>query len=95
MTAVEQVIAVIDVADIDIIGVIPVICPVFRPWINQTEPITSVLEAGKSANNKEGAAVNPEPMVGPKVTAETVVRNPVADIAAALPPSAVVRLPAL
>lgn len=94
MTAVEQIVAVIDIADIDVVSVIPVIRPVLRPWIHETEPVPSVLEAGKSANNQKGPAIDPETVVRPKVAAETVVRNPVADVAAALAPGAVIRLPA-
>jgi hypothetical protein len=48
------------------------------------------LEAGISAHNKEGLAVDSEPMVGPKGSTETVVRNAVAVVAAALLPGAVI-----
>ena len=93
--AVEQVIAVVDVVDIDVVGVVPVIRPVFWPWVNETEPIALVLEAWISAHNKEGEAVDAEAMVLTKVSTETVVRNTVAVVAAALLPSAVVGIPAL
>ena len=93
MPAVEQVITVVDVADIDIVGVIPVRRPGFWPRVNETEPIAAVLEAGISAHNQEGQPIDSEPMFRPKVSTESIVRNAVAVVAAALLPSAVVRLP--
>jgi hypothetical protein len=47
---VVQVIAVIDVDDINIVGVVPVVRPVSRPWVNEAEPIALVLETWISAN---------------------------------------------
>ncbi len=90
MPAVEQVVAVIDVGDINVVGVVPVIRPVFRPWVHETEPIAAVLEAGISAHNKEGQAVDSKPMLRPKVSTEPVVRDAIAAVAATLLPSAVV-----
>jgi hypothetical protein len=93
--AVEQVIAVVDIHDIDVIVVVPVIPPIFRPWVNETEPIAAVLEAGISAHNQEWQSVDAEPMVWPKVSTEPVVRDAIAVIATALLPSAVLGIPAL
>jgi hypothetical protein len=93
--AVVHVVAVVDIADIDFVVVIPVISPVLRPWVYRTEPITLVLEAWISAYNQEGQAVNTESMVRPKVSAEAVVRDAIAVVAAALLPGAVVRFPVL
>ena len=93
--AVEQVITVVDVGDIDVVGVIPVIRPVFWPWVHQSEPIAAVLEAGISAHNQEGQSVDAESMVRPKVSTETVVRNAVAVVPAALLPAAVIGFPVL
>ena len=92
---VEQVIAVVDVGDINVVVVIPVIAPVFRPWVNETDPIALVLKARISAHNQEGQSVDAEPMVRPKVSAEPVVRNAVTVVAATLLPSAMVGVPAL
>jgi hypothetical protein len=92
---VEQVIAVIDVGDINFVGVVPVIRPVFWPWVNDTEPIALILEARVSAHNQKGLAVDAEPMLRPKVSTESVVRDAVAVVAATLLPSAVVGIPAL
>ncbi len=76
--AVVQVIAVVNVDDVNVVVVVPVIPPVFRPWVNGTDPIASVLEAWVSAHNHEGEAVDSESMVLTKVPAETVVRDAIA-----------------
>ena len=93
--AVEQVIAVVYIGDIDIVVVIPVISPILRPRVNQTDPITLVLEAWVATNDEEGQAVDAESVVGPEVPAVTVVRDAVAVVAAALLPVPVVRFPVL
>ena len=51
IVGVVHVIATIDVIDVEGVGVIPV----DRPGINETEPITAVLEAGVSANDNRVA----------------------------------------
>ena len=93
--AVEQVVAVVDVGDINVVGVVPVIRPIFRPWVNEAEPIAVVLEARISAHNQEGQAVDAEPMIRPKVSTEPVVRDAVAVVATTLLPIAVVGIPVL
>lgn len=85
-----QVVAVVDVSDINIVGVVPVVRPVFRPWIDRTEPIALVLEAWISANNEEREAIDPEAVVRPKISAVPVVRNTVAVVPPPLFPRAVV-----
>lgn len=93
--AVEQVVAVVDVGDINVVGVVPITRPVFWPWVNQAEPIAAVLEAGISAHNQEGESVDAESMVRAKVPTETVLRNTVSVVATTLLPVAVVRVPVL
>jgi hypothetical protein len=93
--AVIEVIAVIDVGDIDVVVVVPVIPPVFRPWVNRTDPIAFVLKARVSAYNQEGKAVDAESVARAKVPAVPVVRNAIAAVAAALLPGTVVGLPVL
>jgi len=93
--AVEQVVPVVDVSDIDVVGVVPVIRPVFRPRVDHTEPIAVVLEAWESAHNQEGEAVDAEPMVLAKVSTEALIGNAVAVVAAALLPAAMVGIPVL
>jgi hypothetical protein len=87
---VKQVIAVINIADINVVGIVPVIRPVFRPRVYEAEPITLILEAGKSAHYEEGTPVDSEGVRRPKVPTEPIVRNAVTVIAATLLPSAVV-----
>ena len=93
--AVVQVVAVVGVGDVHVVVVIPVIAPVFRPWVNKTYPIALILEAWVPTNDQEGQAIDAEPMVTTKVSAVTVVRDTVAVISATLLPVAVVRVPAL
>jgi hypothetical protein len=88
--AVVHVVAVIDVGDINVVGVVPVVRPVLRPWVNRTEPITLVLEAWVSADNQERETMDPEPVIRSKVSAVTVVRDAIAVVAAALLPGAVI-----
>ena len=92
---VVQVIAVIGIDDINVVIVVPVIPPVFWPRVNGSDPIAAVLEARVSANNQEGQAIDSESMVLTKVSAETVVRNAIAVVAATLLPSAVLGFPSL
>jgi hypothetical protein len=91
--AVIQVVAAIGVNDINIVGVVPIVPPVFGPWVNGTEPIALVLEPRKSAHNQEGKARDAESVISAKVSAETIVRNVITAVATALLPGAVVGLP--
>jgi hypothetical protein len=91
--AVVQIIPVIEVTDVNIVGLVPSVSPVFRIRINATEPIAAVLEARIPANLHEGEAVDAEPVTPAIVTTEIVVRNAVAVVAAALLPSTVLGLP--
>jgi hypothetical protein len=95
ITAVVQVIAIVDVGHVNVVVVIPVVPPVLRPWVNKTYPIALVLEAGLPANNHEGEAIDAKPMVPAEVSSISVVGNAVAVVAATLLPVAVVRVPAL
>ena len=93
--AVVEVIAVVHVVDVDVVVVVPVISPGFRPWVNGTDPITLVLEARVSAYHQEGKSVDAESVAGAEVSAVAVVRNAVAAVATALLPGAVIGLPVL
>jgi hypothetical protein len=95
IASVVQVVAVVDIGDVNVVVVIPVVPPIFRPWVNETDPIALILEAGESANNNKGPVVNPEPMVTTKVSTVAVVGDSVAVVTSALLPVAVVRVPAL
>src|SRR5579859_7741544 len=93
ISAVEQVIAVIDIADIHVIAVVPVISPFAGPRIHKADPVTAVLKAGVSANGHEGEATNTKAMLRSKVSAVTILRDPIPVVAAALLPGAVIGLP--
>ena len=93
--AVIQVVAIVDVEDIDIVVVVPVISPRFRPWVDFTKPITLVLEAWEPADYQEGEAGDAEAVIPAKVSPEAVVGDAVAAISATLLPSAMVGLPVL
>jgi len=90
ISAVEQVIAIVNVDDVDVIGVKPVICPGPRPWVNETNPITLVLETRISTNHQERKPVDSEPMLRPKVSTVAIVRDAITAVAATLLPGAVV-----
>ena len=90
-----KVIASVDVRDINIVVVIPVTAPVFRPRVNETDPIALILEAWVPSNNQKRQAVDAELMGPTKVSPVTVVRDTVTVVAATLLPVAVVRVPAL
>ena len=95
ISAVVQVIAVAGIGDINVIVVIPVVAPVFRPRVNETDPIALVPEARVPTHNHEGQPVNAESVVRTKVSTETVVRDAVAVISATLLPVAMVGIPVL
>ena len=90
---VVHVVAIVNVIHINVVGFVPVRCPVSRPRVNHTEPIAAVLEAWEPANQFEGKAVDAESVAPTIVATEIRVRNAVAVIAASLTPSAVVGLP--
>jgi hypothetical protein len=93
ITPVVEVVAVVDVGDIDLIVVVPVAVPVCRPWIDDAQPVAVVLEARISAYHKEGKPLDAESMLRSKVAAKAGVRNAVSAITAALLPGTVVLLP--
>ena len=93
--SVVQIIAVSRVVDIHIIVVVPAVGPVFRPRINQTEPIASVLEAWVSAHDNYWVAVDAERVTRTKVAIVAVVGNSIAIVTAALLPIAVLGLPVM
>ena len=67
---VTQVIATVDVIDIDVIRVVPA----RWPRLNKSKPIATVLEARISAD--QPWAADAEFMLAPKVGTETIVRDP-------------------
>ena len=95
ISAVVHVIAVVRIGDINVVVVIPVIPPVFRPWVHETDPVALILETRVPTHNHEGQAVDVESMVLTKISTVAIVRNAVALISATLLPIAMVGIPVL
>ena len=91
---VVQIISVIGIVDIDVIALIPVDRPVFRHRVKESEPIAVILKARIPGKNHQRKAENAEPVVPAKIAPETVLRNPIPVVAAALLPGAMLNLPA-
>ena len=93
MGTVEQIVAVIDVVDIDIVGAIPGWRPCLRAGINHTEPEAPELKTGATFDHYDGNVVNAKPVSAAKMSAEAIFRNAVSVITAALVPGAMLTAP--
>lgn len=91
--AVVQIISVV-IVNVNVVARVPVYCPVFWPRVKKHEPKPAVLEARIPRNYREGAA-DAEPVLTAEIESETVVRNVVTTIAAALIPRAMLDSPVL
>src|ERR1035437_5857165 len=91
--AVEQVVAIAVVIDIDIVRLIPVGSPILGIWIHHAEPIAAVLEPRIGADDQEGEVVDVEEVIRPVVAAEIAIRNSVAVVPATLLPAAPLGVP--
>src|SRR5664279_3097796 len=92
---VDQIIPIVGIENVNVVRVIPVSRPVFRPRINHVEPKAAVLKARIPAVHHDRHSVDGKCVARPKVLAVTFFRNAVAMIAASLLPRAVLRLPVL
>ena len=95
VSAVVKVIPVVDVIDVNIIGLVPGGSPVFWIWVNETEPIATELEARIPSHYHKREAVDPKIVTSTTVAVEIAVWNSVPMIAASLMPSTMLRLPAV
>ncbi len=95
ISGVVHVVPVVLVDDINIVGLIPVVCPRVWPGIDHTEPIASVLKARESTHHHVRLVVDDEPIAWAEVAVVAVLRDAVSVIAATLLPVAVVGLPVL
>ena len=86
ISAIEQVISITAVIDVNIVSLIPVTAPVLGVRVHHREPIAAVLEARIAALIREWEAIDAEEVTVAIVAAEVVLGNPVAMIAAALLP---------
>ena len=93
MATIAEVVPVIYVVNVNVVGLIPVRCPGFRPRINNREPEAAVLEARASVDDDHGRAVNAEIVPTAKMLAEPVLWNAIACIASAVVPGAVFTFP--
>ena len=93
MATVAEVVAVVHVIHVNIVGLVPVRRPGFRPGINNPEPKTAVLEAGAAVDDDHGRAVNAEKVSTAKMLAEPVLWNAIAYVTSAVVPGAVFALP--
>jgi hypothetical protein len=93
IVAVIKVVAVV-VVDINVVGGIPVIGPVFRPWIHQQEGIPAVLET-RVPQIHHRARPEPEVVLAAEIEAEGLLRNVGTAVASALRPGAMVGGPPL
>ena len=91
--AVIEVVPIAGVVEIHIVGFVPVCPPGFRPWIDDRDPISVVLEARLPTHEDQRKAVDAEEMIAAEVEPEAGVGNPVAAVATALTPALVLALP--
>ncbi len=95
MPSVIHVIPVVNVVNVNVVGFVPGVRPVFRPRINQTEPEASVLEPWISAHDNYRDGVNAKPVATAKMRAEMAFGNTVASVTATFVPVMMFMLPML
>jgi len=93
MRAAVKIVAVVGVVEVHVIVFIPQRRPVLRPGIDESHPITVVLEARESADKNHREVIDAEEVVAPKIAMETGVRNAIAVITTALRPRVVFVIP--
>ena len=93
ISAIIQVVPVVVIIHVDVVVLIPVASPVFWNWINDREPITTVLKPRIPANFHKRQAVDAERVAFAVVAPVVGIRNAIAIVPAALLPRAVLRLP--
>jgi hypothetical protein len=93
MPTVVQVITAVEISDIDLIGVVPVVCPIRRIWVDDAKPVAAALEAGISADDQERERSNSESVPLSKVSPEAVIGYPIPSVSAALLPATVILRP--
>ena len=91
--AIVKVIPIV-IIDVEIIGFVPIVCPVFRPGINKEERHSRIFETRiPHVDRRENG--QPEPVLPSEIQTEAVLRNVVTAIASALCPGAMIGFPAM
>jgi hypothetical protein len=93
IVAIVEVIPVV-IANVNVVGSVPVFGPSLRPRVHQHEPESAVLEA-RIPTYDNGTAANAKPVLASEIERESFLGNIVTTIAAALSPSAMLNLPVL
>ena len=93
IAAIVEVIAIV-VVDVEVIGVIPVVGPVFRPWIDHQERKSAVLET-RIPQIHNWLRANAEEVLAAERETESVLRHVVTAVASALRPTPMVGRPPL
>jgi hypothetical protein len=89
--AIVEIVSVV-IANVYVVGGIPVFGPVSRPRIHHHERITAVLEARVTINN-DGLAPDAKPMPQAEIKTKGCLRDVVSAISPTLIPSTVIALP--
>ena len=89
ISAIVEVIPIVGVIHVHVVGLVPVIAPIFRIRVNRGKPIAAILETGVPAEFYERKAVNTEIMIPAVVAGEIDIRNAEAIVATTLLPTAV------
>lgn len=93
MAAIAEVVAVVYVVDIDVVGLIPLGRPGFRPGINNGEPEAAITKTGTSVDDNHGSSVDAKTVSTAKVLMEISVGNAVAHVPPAFMPRVVFVFP--
>lgn len=93
MSPVAEIVSVVDVVNVDIIGLIPGRRPDFRNGIHDRDPDATVMETRAAIYDDHGHAVHAEAVCTPEMFVELRWRNAVSDIASAIVPAVMLVFP--
>jgi hypothetical protein len=93
ISSVVQVIPVV-IVNVEVIGVVPIIGPVFRPGVYHQEPKAAIRET-RVTHIDRGLALHPEPVSNPERNAELLLGDVITAVASPLGPGAMVAGPVL
>src|SRR5689334_7669718 len=93
MGAVEHVVAVVNIVDVNLIRAVPGRSPGLRARVHHGEPESAELEARGAFDDHHRHVVHAEPVSAPEMGVETLRRNAISAIAAAFAPGAMLTIP--